>query len=128
MPNLNLRYLQKAWRYRIAEDFTSTDGTAASWAPGHPQEWGTAVERHVRPHSVAAASINADSALLAVSQAHWLHILSTADLSVQATLERSHDTGEVHAVAFRPHEPLKLVSGTEGSKTPGENSEPSISF
>lgn len=127
MPSYSFREFQRDWVYAIDKDFHSSDGTtSATWAAGTPADWGCEHAKIPLPNEPGAASLNADSSLLAIALENDIHLYSISDLSLYRVL-KGH-VSRVDALQFHPKDARTLVSCAMNDRAGSTKTEPEIVF
>ena len=127
MQSYSARKFRKDWVYAIAQDFHSHDGsTPASWADGQPLEWGHEHAKIPLSTEPGAASLNADSSLLAIALEREIHIYNISDLSLYQVL-KGHCSC-IDALSFHPKDAGTLVSCAMYDRAGPGDGEPEIIF
>ena len=109
MPGYTSDDFHRDWVYACStQDFKSSGGQPASWAPGQSYQWGDENAKIPLPSQPETASLYADSTLLAVSLENDVHIFTISDLSLHQAL-KGH-VSRIDAMSFHPEESKTLVS------------------
>ncbi|KAK4976567.1 hypothetical protein LTR28_007959, partial [Elasticomyces elasticus] len=126
MPSYSSEQFRKDWVYSCDQDFQSTDGRPATWAPGQPTYWGNEDAKIPLPTTPADSSLNADGSLIAVALEHDIQVYTTSDLKLLQVL-KGH-VSRVDAVRFHPKIPFALVTCAMNYHARSVKAEPVIIF
>ncbi|KAL4731799.1 hypothetical protein ACLX1H_000791 [Fusarium chlamydosporum] len=109
MPSYSSKEFYADWRYALKRDFSTSSDQPYPYANNGYLQWGKEVRKLIFNKAAHLGSITDDGKRLALAIENDIHVLDTETWDTIAVL-RGHSS-RVNAIAFRPDDTNKLVSG-----------------